>query len=193
MTKRQTPARVLASALVTTWIVVGCVPVDPTASGGAGGEGGGATTTLEGTDAQVCGAACQSLLGCGADLDQTGCKTDCLDPANANLVTCFRNVDATCDSLATCVWRALCAGTSPSGSGTCEAGQQCAVTCGGSPDLYCLCGCEGQLASNVSSEFYVLVTCLSVHCNIECGTGGDPVSCDSCIAGECSAADAQCN
>lgn len=188
MTKRQTPARVLASALVTTWLVVGCVPVDP---GGAGGEG--ATTTIDGTDLQVCGAACQTLIGCGADLDQTGCKDDCLSLENAPLVSCFRSTTATCDGLSSCVWSALCSGATPTGSASCEAGQQCFVNCGGNPDPLCPCACQAQVSSNQAADVYALYVCIYSNCKHECGQIGDPVSCDSCITGECSPEDAQCN
>jgi hypothetical protein len=185
-------SRALGLAFTAAALVIGCVPYDPGA--GAGGAGGGATTgTLEGTDLQVCGDACQTLVGCGAQLDQTGCKADCTDPSNAGLVSCFRGVAPSCDPLASCVWSALCSGVAPNGSQACAAGASCAVSCGGNPDPYCLCGCAGQVRPDQSGDFYVLITCLSVRCSIECGQSGDAVSCDDCLTGECSAAAAQCN
>lgn len=172
----------------------GCVQLDPGAGTGGGGAGGGGGA-LDGTDAEVCAAACDTLIGCGVELDLDGCKASCLDPAGASLVACFRQSTAACDPLSACVLSTLCGpGGVPSGSASCETGQGCLVSCAGYPNPGCGCACMGQVTSAAAASIYALAVCASVHCSFECGAnGGDPGSCQSCMANQCEAADLQCN
>lgn len=183
-----------SAAVMAVIAATGCVQLDPGGGGGSGAGGsGGSGGVLEGTDAQVCGAACDTLIGCGVELDQAGCKESCLDPASANLVACFRSVTADCSPLSSCVLAALCgSGGVPSGSASCEAGQACLESCAGVPDPNCGCLCMGQVSSGQAGPVYAVAVCASVHCSFECGANGDPGSCQSCIANECDGADLQC-
>ncbi len=179
-----------SAAALAVMMAAGCVQLDPgtgTGGGGAGGTGG----VLEGTDAQVCGAGCDTIIGCGIELDQTGCKESCI--ASAGLVACFRQVTATCNDLSACVLNALCSGSIPSGSSACEAGQSCLISCAGNADPGCGCACMPQVTSAQTAAVYAIAVCASVHCSFECApNGGDPGSCQSCLASECETADLQC-
>lgn len=170
----------------------GCV-FDPGATGTGGGGAGGDAGVLEGTDAQVCGAACGTLIDCGVELDQDGCKSSCLDGGSPNLVSCFRQVTATCDPLASCVLGTLCGSTGiPSGSDTCATGASCLIGCAGNPDSSCGCVCMGQVNADDASAIYAVAVCASVHCNFECGASGDTSSCQSCLNAECNSTGASC-
>jgi hypothetical protein len=184
-----------AAGALALLVAAGCVFDAETGTGGAGGAGGDTGSGfLGGTDAQVCGAACDMLIGCGVELDQLGCKESCLDPASTGLVACFRQVTAACDPLASCVLAAVCGpGGVPSGSSSCEGGQGCFLSCAGSSDVNCGCACMAPVAPVDAAAIYAVTVCASVHCNFECAVnGGDPGSCQSCIALDCEAADLQC-
>jgi hypothetical protein len=182
-------------ALIAT---AGCLQLDPGTSGGGGSGGtggtGSGTGVLDGTDAEVCGAACDTLIGCGVELDLDGCKASCLDPSGTGLVACFRQVPAACNPLSSCVLSTLCgSGGVPAGSASCESGQSCLASCAGSPDGNCGCSCIGQVSSDQAAAIYAVAVCASVHCSFECGaSGGDPGSCQGCLANVCETADLQC-
>lgn len=189
MRRRPNPARAASAGILAACLVAGCVPYDPGA-----GTGGGTTTgtALTGTDADVCREACQLLIGCGAALDEGACRDDCLH-SNAGLVQCLRQATSACDPLASCMWRAVCSGVAPSGSATCASGETCLISCSGPKDFSCGCGCVGQVAPDVSAELYAVLTCAGAHCSNECGEGGEPVSCESCLEAECDVAGGACN
>ncbi|MEZ4311901.1 MAG: hypothetical protein R3F14_28050 [Polyangiaceae bacterium] len=156
-------------------LTAGCYRPDTGGTGGTGGEGGSTgDDPLTGTDAQVCGAACSKLTVCGAELDQAGCKSDCV--SNATFINCFRQVESSCDFLAACVWGVVCGtGGIPNGSASCGEGQSCLISCSGNPSTSCGCACAGAVAQGSAMELYALAVCASVHCNYECSaTTGDP-------------------
>lgn len=184
-------ARAFGGAVLAALLVIGCWHVD-TGTGGSGGTGGSTSDApLSGTDIQVCAGACQKLIDCGVELDLDGCKQSCIDPASAALITCLRGVNASCNPLASCVWAAIC-GAAPSGSASCSAVGQCGVNCAGSPSTACGCSCAAQASSGVSVNYYAVAVCSSVHCSFECGSSGDPGSCQSCIANQCGTAAGNC-
>lgn len=181
--------RAALGAFFAAFVVLGCWQITPgNGGGGAGGSAGtgGTAGVLEGTDIQVCAGACQKLIDCGAELDVDACKTDCASTQNANLVTCFRSVNATCDALASCTLDAVCLGNgAPQGNGSCSTAGTCLVACGGNPTATCPCDCALTASSGVASPYYNLLVCSLIHCSIECGTSGDPTSCDSCLGTSC--------
>lgn len=196
------PAPLLSLRSAPPWIptvlavlaAAGCV-LDPGAGAGGGGGGGagGGGGVLEGTDAQVCGAACGELIDCGAELDQDGCKSSCLSSANGSLPACFRQVTAACDPLARCVLGELCGpGGVPSGSDACAAGASCLIGCAGVADTTCGCACMGGVRADDAAAIYAVAVCASVHCDFECGAFGDTASCQSCLNGQCASAGAGC-
>ena len=184
--------RAVIGAALSATVLIGCWPVE-TGSGG-GGAGGSATTTdtaWSGTDLQVCGAACNKLIACGAELDLDGCKESCADVSSANLVACFRSAGPSCNPLASCVWSALC-GAAPSGASSCAATADCALTCAGAPSSACGCQCEAQASPGIASNYYAVAICANVHCTLECGSSGDPGSCQGCLASSCADAMSKC-
>lgn len=181
--------RAAIGAFLAAFVVLGCWQVTP-GTGGSGGTGGagGAAGNLEGTDIQVCAGACQKLVTCGAELDVDACKSDCIATQNASLVSCFRGVSATCDALASCTLDAVCLGSgAPQGSSSCSGAGTCLVQCGGDPSQTCPCDCALTASPGVASAYYNLLVCASIHCSYECGSSGDPTSCDSCLGTSCNA------
>lgn len=185
LTRHKAPAIAAFAALA----IAGCWRVDPGTSGG-GGSGG---DVLQGTDDEVCGGGCSTLIDCGIELDQAGCKDSCINAVTKSLVGCFRQVTATCDNLSSCVLSEVCSGNVPSGSASCETGQSCLISCAGNPDPGCGCTCIPQVSPDQSAAIYALAVCANVHCSLECGTSGDPGSCQSCMANECETDDLGCN
>ena len=186
--------RVACGAFLATILVLGCWQVDTGGGGsGAAGGSGGAAGNLSGTDIQVCGAACAKLIDCGATLDLDACKSDCIAPANAALITCFRAVSATCDALSSCTLDIICQGNgAPAGNASCSGAGTCLVQCGGNVNGLCPCDCAVQASPAVASAYYNLFVCASIHCSYECGTSGDPASCESCLYTSCHAEAQNC-
>jgi len=200
MSKRRSGhGHAVCAALVALLVAAGCVPPETdTGAGGSGGagsggagSGGGTTTGLSGTDAQVCGTACQTLIACGAELQQDGCKESCVNPASSGLVNCLRQVTTACNELALCVWGTVCG--PPGGGASCGEGQNCLISCAGNPAPGCGCSCVVQVDASLAINLYNLATCASARCSAECATTGDPASCQGCMANECATADGQCN
>jgi hypothetical protein len=192
-------ARVFGAAAAAVYLAIGCVP--PGTTTGAGGEGGaggavGSTTTsvLEGTDAQVCALGCQKLIECGAELDLDGCKQSCTSLGGGQVVSCFRGATLDCNPLASCALGAVCgSGGTPSGTASCGQAATCAVNCAGQQSGTCGCSCSGQAAPTVASDFYGVTTCSALHCSNECAAvGGDPSSCQTCLATSCAKAASHC-
>lgn len=178
--------RAAGAALLAAFFVLGCWPVAPdTGAGGTGGAGGSAGT-LTGSDIQVCAAACQKLIACGAGLDLDACKNDCAATSNAALVACFRSVDASCNPLAACTLDAICQNNgSPAGSSSCSGAGACLIQCGGNVSQTCGCDCALGASPSVASSYYNVYVCSLVHCSFECGPSGDPASCESCLGNQC--------
>lgn len=177
--------RIAAGAILATLLVLGCWQIPTDSSSGGGGGAGGSAGSLSGTDIQVCGAACQKLIDCGASLDLAACKNDCISPSNASLVTCFRGVSAACDPLAACTLDAICLGAGPSGNAACSGAGTCLVQCGGSVSQTCACDCGAQASPTVASSYYNLFVCASINCSYECSSTGDPSSCETCLGSSC--------
>lgn len=192
--------RAIGAALIAAWIAAGCVVPTSTSGGGSGGggeggasgEGGGAG--FQGTDAEVCDKACGAMIECGVELDLSGCKLSCTDPAGPPLVACLRQSTVSCDPIAQCFWGAVCGAQGvPAGSASCVAVEECAINCAGSNDsAVCGCLCAGQAAPGAAAAFYAVTVCSVLHCNGECGELGDPGYCQGCLANACVNSYSQC-
>lgn len=183
--------RAVLGGALSSMVVLGCWQVETGAGGGGAGGSSTTDTAWSGTDLEVCGAACNKLIACGAELDVDACKQSCGDVSNAALASCFRSAGPSCDPLASCVWLAIC-GAAPSGASSCIATADCGALCGGSPSSACGCQCAAQAASSASSTYYAVAICANVHCTVECGSSGDPTSCQTCLTTSCATPLSKC-